>query len=172
MADLERSVVEHVRAIGKDPRLVAETIKAAKRELEAKKPALEAEIAGVEKERRRLGQERENLLAAIRQGGSGTSTLAAELAKADEALTSASERADALRGQLAALENQAIDQGDLRAALASFEPVWDELFPAERARVLQLLLEEVRYDAKAQEVGITFRPGGVRVLAREEKRER
>ena len=56
-------------------------------------------------------------------------------------------------------------------ALASFDPIWRELFPAERARILHLLVEEVRYDAEAGEVAITFRPGGVRSLAREDGRE-
>ena len=80
-------------------------------------------------------------------------------------------RADQLRAELAALNHQDIDEKDLRAALASFEPVWRELFPAERARILHLLIEEVRYDAEAGEVAITFRPGGVRSLAREDGRE-
>ncbi len=69
-------------------------------------------------------------------------------------------------------EHRTVDyEKDLTAALASFEPVWRELFPAERARILHLLIEEVRYDADAGEVAITFRPGGVRSLAREDGRE-
>ncbi len=51
------------------------------------------------------------------------------------------------------------------------EPIWRELFPAERSRILHLLIEEVRYDAEAGEVAITFRPGGVRALARDTGRE-
>ena len=80
-------------------------------------------------------------------------------------------RLEQLRAELAALNHQAIDEKDLKAALASFEPVWQELSPAERARILHLLIEEVRYDAEAGEVAITFRPGGVRSLAREDGTE-
>ncbi len=80
-------------------------------------------------------------------------------------------RLDQLRAELAALDHQAIDEKDLKAALASFEPVWRELFPAERSRILQLLIEQVTYNADAGEVAITFRPGGVRSLAREDGRE-
>jgi hypothetical protein len=39
--------------------------------------------------------------------------------------------------------------------------------PRERARVVHLLIEQVTYDSEAGEVSITFRPGGVRVLATE-----
>ena len=65
------------------------------------------------------------------------------------------------------LQRAAIDEDDLRTALADFEPVWDELFTAERVRIVRLLVEDVRFDADRSEVSITFRPGGVRALAAE-----
>ena len=62
-----------------------------------------------------------------------------------------------------------IDEKDLREALASFDPVWDELFPAEKARMIRLLIERVAYHAKDGEIEITFRPGGVKAMAGEGK---
>jgi len=41
---------------------------------------------------------------------------------------------------------------DLHAALDRFEAVWDELFPAEQARILQLLVEQVRIAADGAEI--------------------
>ena len=41
---------------------------------------------------------------------------------------------------------------DLHAALDRFEAVWDELFPAEQARILQLLVEQVRIAANGAEI--------------------
>jgi site-specific DNA recombinase len=171
LTELEAFVVEKIQSIGKEPRLVAETIKAAKRALQARKPELEAEIGRLREEERRLEGERENIIAAIRQGGTSTITLTAELAKTDEALAEAVGKVDALRGEIEALESQVIDESDLREALARFEPVWGELFPAERARILQLLIEAVSYDARAEEMTIRFRPGGVRVLAKEARND-
>ncbi len=49
---------------------------------------------------------------------------------------------------------------ELRQALEDLEPVWAELFPAERSRVLALLIERVEFDAEAGEVAIRCRPGG------------
>ena len=71
-----------------------------------------------------------------------------------------------MRAELAALNHQAIDEKELRAALNGFDGIWSELFSAERALILQLLIEAVRYDAEAREVAITFRPGGVRLSNR------
>ena len=72
-----------------------------------------------------------------------------------------------VRAELAALDTGSIDPEELREALAELEPIWDMLFPAERARVLALLLERVEYDAANSEVAITFRPGGPAALLEE-----
>jgi len=89
------------------------------------------------------------------------------LGEVERALQETTERAEAARAELTALEAQVLDEADLQAALGSFDPVWSELFPRERARVLHLLIEQVEYDAAQGEVAITFRPGGVRTLAGE-----
>ncbi len=41
---------------------------------------------------------------------------------------------------------------DLHAALDRFEAVWDELFPAEQARILQLLVEQIRIAPDGAEI--------------------
>ena len=55
----------------------------------------------------------------------------------------------------------------MRDALRRFGPVWDEMLPKERARVLRLLIEEVRYDGQAGDVEIRFREFGIKALSRE-----
>jgi hypothetical protein len=49
------------------------------------------------------------------------------------------------------------DERDLRDALAAFDPVWEHLAPAEQARAMRLLVEQVAYDGAAGTVAITFR---------------
>lgn len=80
-------------------------------------------------------------------------------AKGDPAAT------QALKAEARALKGAALREADLRAALRSFVPVWDALFPAERARVLGLLIERVEYHAQRGELTIRYRPGGIRTLA-------
>ncbi len=62
------------------------------------------------------------------------------------------------------LEPGAVDAAELSTALQDLEPIWAELFPAERARLLDLLLERIEFDAPSGEVAITFRPGGPRAV--------
>lgn len=45
----------------------------------------------------------------------------------------------------------------------------DQLFHAEKARIVRLLIEQVRCHAKGGQVEITFRPTGIRALAGEVK---
>jgi hypothetical protein len=38
---------------------------------------------------------------------------------------------------------EGIDEAEVREALHRLDPLWDELFPAEQARIVQLLVERV-----------------------------
>ncbi len=63
----------------------------------------------------------------------------------------------------ARVEQGTEDEG--REALLQLDPLWDELFPAEQARIVQLLVERV--DVRMHGVEVRLRPNGVAGLARE-----
>jgi len=58
-----------------------------------------------------------------------------------------------------------ITEADVRAALMQLDPLWDELFPAEQARIVALLVERV--DIGADGMKVRLRMDGLAVLARE-----
>ena len=60
-----------------------------------------------------------------------------------------------------------IAEDDLRQALASFAPVWSQLSPKEQARVIHLLIDRIAYDGSKGTVAITFKPTGIKALAKE-----
>jgi site-specific DNA recombinase len=62
-----------------------------------------------------------------------------------------------------------ITEAEVRDALEQLDPLWDELFPAEQARILQLLVERV--DVQEDAVEIRFRVDGLASLAEDFKRE-
>jgi site-specific DNA recombinase len=56
--------------------------------------------------------------------------------------------------------NKGMTESEVRTALKSFDPLWNELFPAEQARIIQLLVERVevltdRVDIKLRIAGVT-----------------
>jgi hypothetical protein len=74
-------------------------------------------------------------------------------------------------------EEPPIGKNDLENAFSLFDSVWEMLFPGEQARIMQLLVEGVDYDAIREILAITFNPAGIRSLsaeveaARKEKHE-
>ena len=62
------------------------------------------------------------------------------------------------------------EQGDVteeeaREALLELDPLWDELFPAEQARIVHLLVERV--DVRMHGVEVRLQPNGLAGLVRE-----
>jgi len=72
-----------------------------------------------------------------------------------------------VREQIIALSAKVVDEDELARALSLFDPVWDSLSPGEQARVLHLLVERVTYDGGDGTLAITFRPTGIKALAKE-----
>ena len=84
---------------------------------------------------------------------------------------------DQLRGLLRAPEviigtwraarfhDDGITEAEVREALVNLDPVWDELFPAEQARIVQFLVERV--DVGAGGLNIRLRAAGLANLVAE-----
>jgi site-specific DNA recombinase len=143
--EIEAAVVERIKCVGRDPALVAETLAQVRSIQKTRTPALTAE-------RRRLDRE---VLRLKDRGDAGD-----QIGKIEARLVEVGE-------ELAILQTASIDRRDLAKALSLFDPVWDVLFPAERERIIALLVERIDFDAARETVAITFRPTGIRSLAEE-----
>jgi site-specific DNA recombinase len=55
-----------------------------------------------------------------------------------------------------------LTESDVRSALLAFEPLWNELFPAEQSRIIELLVERV--DVQTDRVDVKLRIAGVTSL--------
>jgi DNA invertase Pin-like site-specific DNA recombinase len=63
-----------------------------------------------------------------------------------------------------------ITEAEVRGALEQLDPLWDELFPAEQARIVQLLVERV--DVQENGVEIRFRLDGLASLVEDFRNDR
>jgi hypothetical protein len=61
-------------------------------------------------------------------------------------------------------EQDDITEDEAREALLQLDPLWDELFPAEQARIVQLLVERV--DVRMHGVEVRLRPNRLAGLVR------
>ena len=62
-------------------------------------------------------------------------------------------------------EQDDVTEDEARDALTQLDPLWDELFPAEQARIVQLLVDRV--DVLTHGVEVRLRPNGLAGLVRE-----
>ncbi len=145
--EIEAAVVARIRAIGRDPGLVAATLDQVKRVQRARQPELVAERRHIERE-----------VARLRDGGR-----AEDLGQVERLVARLAELDD----EVAFLRAATVDRRDLARALAAFDEVWACLLPREQERVLGLLVDRVEFDGARQTVVITFRPMGIKSLAAE-----
>ena len=64
-----------------------------------------------------------------------------------------------------AAEDTELKEGDVIEALGALDPMWDELYPAEQARILRLLIE--RIDVAPDGISVTLHAAGIRSLVAE-----
>ena len=65
-------------------------------------------------------------------------------------------------------EQDDVTEEERRSALAELDPLWEELFPAEQARIVHLLVDRV--DVHGEGVDVRFRMNRIGPLAREKTR--
>jgi site-specific DNA recombinase len=56
-----------------------------------------------------------------------------------------------------------LTEDEVRTALVEFEPLWNELFPAEQSRIIRLLVERVAADG----IEVNLRIDGIGTLVNE-----
>ena len=152
--DVEQVVMEQLRSLFRSPELVARTYAAAKQQETDEVGRLTARKAELE-EKIRTSHERTLQLIA---GDSGKRKRAGTLSDAlDEAHAEAQVLDEELKqteAKLAALTRQSVKEADVRRALTTIDPLWDQLFPAEQNRIVRLLVDKVEIREDGMEVAL------------------
>jgi site-specific DNA recombinase len=169
-AQVEQLVVRQLQAIGKDPTLVRDVLAEARRQDEGRTADLESERHQLETDLRGWHKELRGL--AARSGPDETGLLAARLADLHERAGTAETRVRAIRDEVKSIQQTLVGEAEAALALSVFDPVWGELTPREQRRVVGLLIEQVTYDGSAGKLAVSFRPAGIRALAREVDEQR
>lgn len=170
---LEAFVIDRVRAVGRDPEVLREAVAAAAGELKAQRDARTAQVKRLDADAKRLRAEQAELVNTAAKAGKAVPELVERL----EVVRGEVEGADAAlkqaKAELAACKRQTIEEDELRRAVASFDGAWQHLFPAERQRVLGLLIERVTVTASpdGEDIAITYSAEGARTLLAETTQE-
>ena len=162
--EIERFVVDRIRAIGTDPALTAEVLAKVRSDTQAHADALARERAGIERELSRWAAEIKDLVGSLPRPNGKQSAATARLVELQDLTAQAEARLVEIQPAESADEGS---EDDLVAALRRFDPIWETLSPREQARIVHLLVERVAYDGAKGTVAVTFRPGGIRALTEE-----
>ena len=163
--EMEEAVMGQLRAVFRSPDLIAKTYRAARSKEAAELDQLRAEKGGIEDRLRVLKE----MAAGLKRGGrnriSNGNAATAELARIRDEITETENRLSAAARDLQLREAAEIAERDVIDALQGIEPIWDELFPAEQARIVQLLVDSVVVNPNGLEVCV--RSNGLRSLITE-----
>ncbi len=165
--DLETFVVDHIRGLGSDGEIVAETIRQVRGKSEKRMIELERERRTLERKLRRLHAKLQELALMPAAPGSDVSLTADRLADLQDQIRSIEQRMTAIREEVLSLERETVDESDLVKALSIFDPVWESLNSRERHRVMHLLIDRIAYDGRDGSVTVSFRSLGIKALCNE-----
>jgi len=161
--EMERFVVDQIKAIGRDPAVVAATFGETGRLAEEAIRALAAER---ERLRRQLRRDEADIQGLAVQGTMTNGGLS-RLADLQERVRLGEGRLVEIDRELATLEAEYISEAEVAEKLAAFEPVWESLSPREQSRLIHLLIERVEFDGVGGNAAITFHPTGIRTFSSE-----
>jgi site-specific DNA recombinase len=159
-AEIEQFVVQEIKAIGRDPALVAATLAESRRLAQDAIKRLKSERAALERQRRVDEAEVRKLMVAGAQNGE-----LARLADVEERMSTADRRIREIESEVSQLVTNEVNEEQVATAIGEFDAVWAALAPKEQARVLALLIERIEHDGKSGNVAITFHPTGIQTLA-------
>jgi len=168
---LEKLIVEQIRIIGLDSKLQAETLKQVRKLARQQASTLDSEAKRLRGQVGKLEAEKTGLLRALAGGEACGTAISGRMAELETNAATLATRLAEVDRECEALDQSILDPNDLTKALGLFDPIWDVLFPAEQARIIELLIREIEYNGKSMSLAVTFHPVGIKALAGEVAKE-
>ncbi|MFC1476201.1 recombinase family protein [Candidatus Zixiibacteriota bacterium] len=154
--EIEDFIVEQIRQLAADPEMVEQVFAEAEKQRQAKIPRLKTEQKRLQRERQHKQEKIKELVAAVGASSKPVASFTENLRELESAVIRIDQRLTEIKTELTSINRKTVDKADVTAALSTFGPVWDELYPAEKTRIVNLLIERVEYDAQAGELRIRF----------------
>ncbi|MBU0993215.1 MAG: hypothetical protein KJ737_12035, partial [Proteobacteria bacterium] len=164
---IEKFVVDQIRKIGKDVVLFEQTYLNAGREIENKLQALDQDKLINQNKLRKHTDEMKRLIENLSSDTGISLPVQSRMADLQELILTDEKQLEALLKEIEALKKIRLTKKDFKDVFSSFDPVWETLSIREQVRIIRLLIEQIGYDGEKKKIAITFRPAGIKCLARE-----
>ena len=136
---IEGAVKDRIRVILRSPDMIARTF----REVQAQAGHQHAELVGQEKRLKTRLVQLKQAIVRLAQSDGHEGAVASELHKLNEEYGETQNHLEETKLEIEALGSAGPNENEVREALQKLDPLWDELFPAEKERIVKLLVEEV-----------------------------
>lgn len=160
---IEAVVVDQLRSLFRSPDVIAGTYRAMLEQADQQQEALHREKDALE---HRLAELRKMVRNVARATGDGPAdAISDELQKLNEECSAAETRLGELDRQVEDEQSDIPTEQEVAEALRNIDPLWDELFPAEKERIVRLLVEKVTVDTDS--MTMKLRPVGLGAMVAE-----
>jgi site-specific DNA recombinase len=164
---IEDAVVEHVRGMARNEGVLHETVAKLQEQAESHRTELKAETRIQERDLKRVRSRIREVAQEIVEPGDKVRADGVEvLSDLQNQAREIEQRIAGLHREMDVMDRGAVDEKDLTQALSSFDPIWDELTPGERTRIIRLLVERVGFDGRDGKVIVDFHSEGIKELCR------
>ncbi|MBI5724822.1 MAG: recombinase family protein [Planctomycetes bacterium] len=136
---IETAVKDRIQIILRSPDMIAKTF----RQVQAQSSRERDELAGQKKRLETRLEELKRAVGRLAKSDTKDGMLADELRKLNEEYAQTQNRLDEISHTMDILSSDGPTEDDVREALQKLDPLWNELFPAEKERIVKLLVEEV-----------------------------
>lgn len=164
---LEDFVIEQIKNLGRDPGVLDDALRAMQAHLQDEIDALQGQRAEVEKAIKDLGRQLGEF--AARAGFDEGATRRLGLLQGE--IHDRQQEAVEINAQIAKLRQRMLNPDELAGAIEAFDPLWETLPPAHKAKLVQLLIERVEYDGADETISLTFHPTGIHTLTAQQREE-
>ncbi len=167
---VEQYVVDRIVGIGRDPTLIADTVREAGSLVTSHLTELASEKKTLERD---LGRHHDDLRKLVREQGASPAdgNFSARLADIQERISAAELRLSVIEAEQDRLKRECISDADVNRALAAFDVVWRALNFREQGELMRTLIERIDYDGRDQSIAITFHSAGIMTLATGQRNE-
>jgi site-specific DNA recombinase len=141
-ADIEQAVVGQLRAIFGSPEMVAATVRSARQQAEERVEQLARERDTAEVKLSELKQEALRLVAA-RESEDAPTFISSQLRTLNAQIEEREQALERITCDQEALGGSRITEQEVIEGLTSLDSVWEELYPGEQERIVQLLVSRV-----------------------------
>lgn len=163
-AEIEAFMAHRLSTLGQNPALVEATASALYGQRNERKRQLLADQRKAQQARERATGKLSKTSDLFGAGVLDADEAGSRIAKCRDEISRLDAQLEKITAQLESVEREGMDVNSIRLLLGDFDRVWEVLVPAERQRVIELLIDRIEVDSTNGRIAVQFHAEGLGLL--------